>query len=174
MQSPPLEQISTILTEYHQSGQIVNHYFSQIEILHHSRTGGQMSTPGARVRDLRKGRKWTQSELAEELSRNGVKSGTSGISMLESGEIAMSLAQATALADIFAVSVDYIACRTTDPVPCWPGNGRLVVEVDEEKRGVLEEWAHFLLPLPLDMLRMMLASLQGLRRELDAQAARQR
>lgn len=71
-----------------------------------------MVTPGQRIKQLRKERKWTQADLSEELKRRGVDVHDSMISLYESDRNSPTLDTLDAMAAIFGVSLDWLRCRS--------------------------------------------------------------
>ena len=88
-----------------------------------------MVAVGERIRKLRQDKKWSLTDLANELDKRigvdnpeskykilvlGSENGRQTVSQLELGKRTINLDTILALADIFDVSVDYIMCRSDD------------------------------------------------------------
>lgn len=91
---------------------------------------GQKSTPGKRLRLLRKHFGFgTQADLADALSRRGTTVQYSTISRLENDDLQPSIDTLEAAADEFGVSLDWLRCRAEKLSP--PARSHHVIDVLE-------------------------------------------
>jgi transcriptional regulator with XRE-family HTH domain len=103
--------------------------------------GGQKWTDtdfGERLRDLRDGEDWTQTQLADKLSTHGIHMTAAQIARIEKGERSVRAVEAAALADLYKISVDALLGRKGRPKSDFMHALRGLVDAKEQARWAVE------------------------------------
>lgn len=106
---------------------------------------------GKRIAELRKGNGWTQAELAEKL---GISD--KAISKWESGRGCPDISQFPAIAQLFAVSIDFIMTGAESAPPQEPAEKEAPVQTNFQKEKITMKTRDFILKIVKDVCLMLL------------------
>ncbi len=71
-------------------------------------TDGSLNVCGAKVQELRKDKKWSQRELADQLQLKGIDLSKNAVQQIESGERFVTDIEVKAIAALFGISSDVL------------------------------------------------------------------